>query len=267
MQSLEDYLSAHHSSIVTTGSVKLQFGAKYSLIETINWSSGVELNVTTYDTVLFDSDGILVEPPASETQAGATRDAFRSVGAANVESHHVDAIVEGVTLEDLYEICSTHDLEPERFWEARERLDEASQFETFRDGTRTRYEDVTVISDLRQRCGVVSNNHHSTIEFVLEYFDLHSLFETYYGREKTIESLELKKPNTHYLEKALNDLEADSALYVGDSESDVIAAHRAGLDSVFVRRDHCRSVDLSVTPTYEVSDLLELLDIVGNQPA
>lgn len=220
--------------------------------------------MTTYDTVLFDSDGVLVEPPARETQAGATRDAFRSVGTTTVEPHHVDAIVAGVSLEDLYDICSIYDLEPERFWEVRERLDEESQFEKFRDGYRTRYDDVTAISDLRQRCGVVSNNHHSTIEFVLDHFELHSPFETYYGREKTLESLRLKKPNTHYLDSALADLEADSALYVGDSESDVIAAHRAGMDSVFVRRDHCRSVDLSVTPTYEVSDLLELPNIVDH---
>ncbi|MDJ1433459.1 HAD family hydrolase [Halostagnicola sp. A-GB9-2] len=220
--------------------------------------------MTTYDSVLFDSDGILVDPPASETQADATRDAFRSVGATAVEPHHVDAIVEGVTLEELHEICTTYDLEPERFWKARERLDEESQFEKFRDGARALYDDVSAIAALPHTCGVVSNNHHSTIEYVLDAFDLHSLFDTYYGREKTLESLELKKPNTHYLEKALADLEADSALYVGDSESDVIAAHRAGLDSVFVRREHCRSVDLSVTPTYDVSDLLELSEIVDS---
>ncbi len=231
-------------------------------IEIINSRFREPVDVTTHDTVLFDSDGILVDPPARETQAEATRGAFRSVGVTDIDPHHVDAIVDGVTLEELHEICIAHDLEPERFWEARERLDEESQFEKFRDGTRALYDDVTVISDLQHPCGVVSNNHHSTIEFVLDAFDLHSLFDTYYGREKTLESLELKKPNTHYLEKALADLEADSALYVGDSESDVIAAHRAGLDSVFVRREHCRSVDLSVTPTYEISDLLELSEIV-----
>ena len=54
----------------------------------------------------------------------------------------------------------------------------------------------------------------------------------------TVESLERKKPNTHYVERALSDLDADAALYVGDSESDVVAADRAGLDSAFVRRPH-----------------------------
>ncbi|ELZ11794.1 HAD-superfamily hydrolase [Natrinema thermotolerans DSM 11552] len=212
--------------------------------------------------MLFDSDGILVEPPASETQAAATRAAFRDVGVDDVAQQHVDAIVNGVTPVDLRDICTDYDLEPTTFWEARERHDERSQFAAFRAGTRDRYDDVATIADLPQDRGVVSNNHHSTIEFVLDAFDLDSLFETYYGRPKTIESLQVKKPDPHFLERALADLEADSALYVGDSEHDVIAAHRAGVDSAFVRRRHCRDDELSVTPTYDIETLSALPAIV-----
>ncbi|WP_255169613.1 HAD family hydrolase [Natrononativus amylolyticus] len=217
--------------------------------------------MTGYDTVLFDSDGILVEPPAYETQAAATRAAFREVCEREIAREHVDEIVGGVTVDRLHEICRRYDLEASPLWAARERCDEESQFEAFEAGTRERYDDVTVIAELPQPRGVVSNNHHSTIEFVLEYFDLDSLFDTYYGREKTIESLRLKKPNTHYLERALADLEGKSALYVGDSESDVLAAHRAGMDSVFVRREHCRDVELSTEPTYDVADLRAVAEI------
>ncbi len=72
----------------------------------------------------------------------------------------------------------------------------------------------------------------------------------------------MKKPDPHFLERALADLEADSALYVGDSEHDVIAAHRAGIDSAFVRRRHCRDDELSVTPTYDIETLSALPAIV-----
>ncbi|WP_425498575.1 HAD family hydrolase [Natrinema salinisoli] len=218
--------------------------------------------MTGYDAVLFDSDGVLVEPPAAETQAAATRAAFRDVGVDDVAQQHVDAIVNGVTVAQLHEVCTDYDLEPTTFWDARERHDERSQFERFRDGTRDRYDDVTTIADLSQNRGVVSNNHHSTIEFVLDAFDLESLFDTYYGRPKTIESLRVKKPDPHFLERALADLEADSALFVGDSESDVVAAHRAGIDSAFVRRRHCRDDVLSVAPTYDIETLSALPDIV-----
>jgi len=218
--------------------------------------------VTTYDTVLFDSDGVLVEPPARETQARATREAFRAVGVADPAPEHVDAVVDGVTVDGLTDLCRAYDLDRETFWTAREQHDEQSQLSAFRDGRRTRYDDVSAIGDLSCPRGVVSNNHHSTIEFVLDSFDLDTLFETAYGRPKTIESLRRKKPNTHYLDRALADIDADSGLYVGDSQSDIVGAHRAGLDSVFVRRDHCREVSLSVDPTYEIESLAALPELV-----
>lgn len=219
--------------------------------------------MTAYDGVFFDSDGILVEPPAVETQADATRAAFREVGVEDPDRRHVDAIVSGVTAAELRNICATYELDPETFWEARERHDERSQFAAFRNGVRTRYDDVTAITDCPTPCGVVSNNHHSTVAFVLEFFGLDAFFDTYHGREMTIESLELKKPNAHYLERALADLSVDDALYVGDSESDIVAAERAGLESAFVRRSHCHETELAVEPTYEVESLHEIAHLVG----
>jgi HAD superfamily hydrolase (TIGR01549 family) len=219
--------------------------------------------VTRYDTVLFDNDGVLVEPPRYETQAEAARTAFRAVGVDDVDQHHVDGVITGVTVEGLSEICTVYDLDEETLWDARERHDERSQLEAFRAGARDCYDDITALSAIRQPCGVVSNNHHSTIEFVLDFFDLGSSFETYYGREMTIESLRLKKPNPHYLDRAVSDLGGESVLYVGDSETDVLAAHRAGADSVFVRRDHSRDVDLSVAPTYEVETLHAVAELAS----
>jgi phosphoglycolate phosphatase-like HAD superfamily hydrolase len=59
------------------------------------------------------------------------------------------------------------------------------------------------------------------------------------------------------------DLGVSDPLFVGDSESDVQVAHAAGLDSVFLRREHRADYELSVEPTYELSSLAvlpELLD-------
>jgi len=62
----------------------------------------------------------------------------------------------------------------------------------------------------------------------LDFFDLRPLFDTYYSREKTVSSLRVKKPSSYHVERALADLDDESTLYVGDSESDVIAAHACG---------------------------------------
>ncbi len=52
------------------------------------------------------------------------------------------------------------------------------------------------------------------------------------------------------------------ALYVGDSETDVLAAHNAGLDSIFLRREHSADVTLSVEPTAEMPNLRALVERV-----
>ncbi|MCT9094904.1 HAD-IA family hydrolase [Haloarchaeobius sp. HME9146] len=219
--------------------------------------------MTAYDTVLFDNDGVLVDPPAAETQAAAIRDAFAAVGVDSPEQAHVEYLCGGVFPDGLRDIATEYDLDPAELWTAREEYDERSQFAKFRDGTRDTYDDVTAITDLDQPMGVVSSNHHSTIEFILDHFGLHDVFDTYYGREMTIDSLTRKKPNTHYLDRAMADIGGDSALYVGDSDTDVLAAHRAGMDSVFVRREHSRDTELTEAATYEVTDLHGVADIVG----
>lgn len=219
--------------------------------------------MAAYDAVLFDQDGVLVEPPARELQAAATREAFAAVGVEESDPAAVDDVVDGVSAVRLRDIAAAYDLDPKTFWDAREDHDEQFQQAAFRRGDRGLYEDVTHVTDLDLARGVVSNNHHSTVSFVLEYFGLDGVFETYYGRPKTIASLSRKKPAPHYLECAMRDLDAESALYVGDSEGDVLAAHRAGIDSVLVRRDHCGDLTTDPAPTYEVDSLADLHALVG----
>jgi phosphoglycolate phosphatase-like HAD superfamily hydrolase len=122
------------------------------------------------------------------------------------------------------------------------------------------HDDVAAIGGFEHDFGIVSSNRHVTVELILEFCEFADWFDTYYGREMGVESSDRKKPHLHYLERTLADLGADSALYVGDSESDVEPARRVGLDSAFVRRDHCEGVELSVEPTYEVRDLHDLVE-------
>jgi beta-phosphoglucomutase-like phosphatase (HAD superfamily) len=58
-------------------------------------------------------------------------------------------------------------------------------------------------------------------------------------------------------ERAMADAAADYDL-VGDRETDVLAARRAGLDSVFLCREHNAERRLSADPTHELASLAEL---------
>ncbi|WP_137287103.1 HAD family hydrolase [Halorussus salinisoli] len=219
--------------------------------------------MTYYDAILFDNDGVLVEPPADETLRRAAESAFRAVGVDSPDDEHVADVLRGVTPESLEAVCRPYGLDPETFWLARDRHASEAQLAEFREGKRGRYDDVSAIESLAHDFGIVSSNQHATIEFVLDFCEFADWVDTYYGRELGVESLDRKKPDPHFLERAMADLGADSALYVGDSESDVEAARRAGLDSAFVRRDHCAGVELSVEPDYEVTDLHEVAKIAN----
>jgi len=75
-----------------------------------------------------------------------------------------------VTVETLEDIGAAYGVDPERLWTARERNDERSQLEVFRAGDRDRYDDADAIEDLPHDSGVVSNSHHTTVEFLLDHF-------------------------------------------------------------------------------------------------
>ena len=219
--------------------------------------------MTEYDAIIFDNDGVLVEPPSDDALLAAAESAFRAVGVENPDEAHVRDVVRGVTPDVLERVCTAYDVNSDEFWEARDRHASEAQVAEFREGSRGPYDDVAAVEDLAHDFGIVSSNQHATVEFVLEFCGFADLFATYYGRGMGVEDLHRKKPDPYFLERVLDDLGAESALFVGDNESDVEAARNAGLDSVFLRREHCEGVELSVEPTYEVRDLHGVAEIAG----
>jgi phosphoglycolate phosphatase-like HAD superfamily hydrolase len=110
--------------------------------------------------------------------------------------------------------------------------------------------------------GIVSNNQHATVETIVDHYELDDHFDVVYGRQPTIEDVANKKPEPHYLEKALGDLGVEEAIYVGDSVKDVEVARRVGIDAAFVRRSHNEAIELPHDPALEVPDLEALVTAV-----
>jgi phosphoglycolate phosphatase-like HAD superfamily hydrolase len=214
-----------------------------------------------YEAVLFDNDGVIVERTRDDVVRPAVRDAFRELGVDDPDPHHVEYFHRG-PMEDLEPICETYGIDPETFWERRDRLVCDAQKAAIRDGGKPLYDDVGVLDDLPVPCGIVSNNQCDTIDAVVEHYGLEDRFELAHGRDMTVEGVLQKKPDPYYLERALSELGAESALYVGDSAVDVAAAGAAGIDAAFVRRPHRVDYDLPHEPTYEIDGLAELPDLV-----
>jgi HAD superfamily hydrolase (TIGR01549 family) len=218
-----------------------------------------------YDAVLFDNDGVLVEPVGRSVLRRATWEAFDALDVTDPDPDDVDRLSIGVTPDVLSTVCERYGVDPARFWRARDYHSSHAQRVAFRTGRAGLYDDVDAVGRIDAPRGVVSSNQQDTLEFMHDFFAIRDLFETAYGRDPTIRSLARKKPDPYYLRRALSDLGADAdagaALYVGDSESDVRAARAAGLDAAFVRRPHRDGYDLAVEPTYELDGLADLLAI------
>jgi len=218
--------------------------------------------VTTpnYDAVIFDKDGVLVERTSRALLDRTTREAFAAVGVAQPDDEDVRRVDRDH--EALRAICERHGVDPERFWDHHERERIDAQRAAMERGHKPTYDDVETLRDLSVPLGIVSNNQHGTVEAAVETFGLADLFETHYGRDHSIEGFRRRKPDPHYLRQAMADLGTDRPLYVGDSRVDVAAAHRAGADSAFIRRDHREGYELDRDPTHEIEGLDELAGIL-----
>ncbi|MDR9381500.1 MAG: HAD-IA family hydrolase [Natronomonas sp.] len=210
----------------------------------------------TYEAVVFDCDGVLVEPTDREVLVDAVVDAFAAFGVDIVRS-----VAERTVRKDEVpvEAAREHDVDPEAFWHYRELRASLAQQAHVREGRKSIYDDVVALSRLDAPLGLVSNNQHATIEFLCTYHDLPS-FDVAYGRRPTLAGAAQRKPEPDNVERALSDMGVRDALYVGDSEKDVLAAQRAGIDAAFLRRDHVADAALSVTPTFEVQNLEALVE-------
>ena len=214
-----------------------------------------------YDAVLFDHDGVLVTLTDQELHLRGARRAFAAVGVEEPDPADVEALSIGVTAPLLEEVCGRYGVEPGAFWAARDEHTAALQREAMRAGEKRPYDDTGALAGLGLPLGVVSSNQLATVEYAVERFDLPA-FRTVQAREPTVESLRRKKPEPFYLERALSALGAEGALFVGDSESDVVAARRAGIESAFLRREHVADATLSATPDHELASLSELRALV-----
>ncbi len=215
----------------------------------------------TYDTVVFDNDGVLVGRTRFDVLKEATEATFAEFGVSDPDPEHVEDMTVGTTPDDVAAISEAYGFDPDRFWKTRDSTMSGAQQVEAREGRKTPYDDVDTLNSLDATMGVVSSNQQETVDFLIEHFGLSDLFDTAYGRANTVGSLRLRKPNPHYLKRALGDLDADSALFVGDNESDVRAAERAGVDSAFIRRPHRSDWDLNVWPTWDIDGLDDLHEI------
>ena len=220
------------------------------------------------EVVLFDMDGVILDGWGTDdaVHARALDDVLeernlRVTGDLRrpLETYEYD--------DDFRGACQELGVDPATLFRAREERSAKRSVARLAAGTRRLCPDVDAIDALAERVpvGLVSNNYHPTVEFVVDHFRLDA-FEFVRGRDLGPDGFSRRKPDPHYLNEALDALDATTGLYVGDRATDVIAAERAGIDGVFLRRDHNAALDLDVEPTAEIDSLRDLVALVETAP-
>lgn len=221
-----------------------------------------------YDAVVFDMDGTLVEYTGHDHRRSAAVEAFDAVGIDPTDAE-LDVVAESSTA-NAREICDDRGVDPADFYA---RFDPAlldRQLALLEDGGKRPYPDAV---DALDRLGigtddgapvaaVLSNNYQAVVEAVLDrHFP--GRFHTAYGVDPGLEGRRYRKPDTRYLQQALDDLgvNPDRTVVVGDGASDVAVAAAAGMDSVHVRRHDTRP-ETATDPTHQTDGLTGLPAIV-----
>jgi beta-phosphoglucomutase-like phosphatase (HAD superfamily) len=131
-----------------------------------------------YDAVVFDNDGVLVEPSDRAVLVDAVVETFEAFGVDIDREFAKRTIAQDAVPIDTVE---DHGIDPEAFWHTRELHASLAQQRHVREGGKPVYDDVAAIERLDVPVGLVSNNQHATIEFLLAHHDLPT-FETATGR-------------------------------------------------------------------------------------
>jgi N-acetyl-D-muramate 6-phosphate phosphatase len=216
--------------------------------------------------VLFDMDGVILEGYGTDPRVHmhALEDAVADLDL------DVDPTAEPLAALDTYEYtdefvaaCELIGVDPVEFYALREKHSARRSIDRIRSGARGLYDDVDVLDDLaaERALALVSNNYDPTVSAVVDHFGFDA-FSFVSGRDLGVDGFHRRKPEPYYLEHALRALGVADGVYVGDRKTDLVAAERAGLLPVFIRRAHNAELEPDHEAFVEIESLAEIPELL-----
>jgi HAD superfamily hydrolase (TIGR01509 family) len=201
------------------------------------------------DTVLFDVDGVLVD--SRESNYAFFRALVKKAGYGSISENDMDRIHYLPLRKSLKIYLEVDDKEIDRIIDmATDKDIQQHHLLQYPSDLRSTLEDLNCIYTL----GLVTSRMSRAIEEVLQPSGISDLFDVKIG----LEDAELPKPHPAPLLVALNRLQssADRAVYIGDSLTDIDAAHAAGMRSILLSS---ASHDDATTRIDQFVDLRQML--------
>lgn len=224
-----------------------------------------------HKVVLLDMDGTFLDSRgvgkiAHEWAYGAFKKTLDHYGLAlsidEIDRHFL-ALLHSDGEEGVRKFCAKFGLDCEEFWARRENDVIEAKIEAMRQCEIKLCENSeAVIKYLSGQyyLAVVSDSQQACVDFALTHFKLRQYFKIWYGRKSNLESLGNRKPNPYYVNKVLRELNMRSgdAILVDDSPVGILAAKRAGIESVFIMREERHECE----PTFFVKNIGELRQVL-----
>ncbi len=210
--------------------------------------------------LLLDMDGVVLSGRGTDpvVHERALADTLTDYGLTPPEPQRT-ALSGYEYTETFVDACRAVGVDPEPFYAAREVHSARRIADRIEAGVHGLMPDADALATLADEyeLALVSNNYNRVVETVVGHHGL-NVFAAVRGREPGVTGFRRRKPEPYYLRETLDRLDADAGLYVGDRETDLIAADRAGLDGVFLRREHNDWAELEAEPAAVIDSLAEV---------
>lgn len=217
----------------------------------------------TYDAVIFDKDGVLIDSMEdSFAWADELREDLMREKGLEPTAKDIKQIVIAQKPSDLNEVLRKHDLDWKDIQRIETRIAE-KKIEMVKTGEISLYPSVRkVLEEIKQPKSVVSNAPLMTTNFVVDHFELRKHFKTVLAPEMNDMKAfyEKKKPNPEMVREAIEAMDAENPLMVGDTADDMEVAENAGIDCCLVNPF---KPYVNHNPEYRFDSLEKILEIPG----
>lgn len=216
-----------------------------------------------YDAVIFDKDGVLIDSmeDSFEWADQLRQDIMREKG-LEPSAKDIKQIVVAQKPSDLNRMMKRHNLDWEDIGQIERRIAE-KKIEMLKNGEINLYPEAEkVLNQISQPKAIVSNAPLKTTEFVVQYYKLDHHFETVLSPEidDMQDYIRKKKPNPEMVREAIEKLDAQNPLMVGDTSDDMEVAENTGIDCCLVNPF---KPYVNHDPKYRFDSLEKILEIPG----